>query len=189
MKAMYLAPMGVIEESVLETLEVCLWQVFGFEVRRMSPFPDPQYAYDDAAKQYNSALILKSLIRNIPKDSIRMLGITQRDLFIPMLSFVFGHAQVNGPVAVISLDRLRQEFYQLPGNDAVFLHRVMKEAVHEVGHTFGLIHCPDQRCAMSLSNAIQQVDKKSDELCSDCTIIFNEITHQLRRENGMEMRR
>jgi archaemetzincin len=188
-KAIYLAPMGVIEETVLETLEVCLWQIFGFEVRRMHPLPDPQYAYDSAAQQYSSTLILKSMIRFIPKDAVRMLGITQRDLFIPMLSFVFGHAQVNGPAAVISLERLRQEFYHLPHNDAVFLHRVMKEAVHEVGHTFGLIHCPDTRCAMSLSNAIQHVDKKSEELCVNCSILFNDITQHIRRDNGMEIRR
>ena len=136
MKAIYLAPLGTIEDIVLETLEVCLWQVFGFEIRRMNPLPDPQYAFDGTVQQYSSTLILKSMLRSVPKDSIRMLGITQHDLFIPMLSFVFGHAQVNGSAAVISLERLRQEFYHLPKNDTVFLHRVMKEAVHEIGHTF-----------------------------------------------------
>lgn len=189
MKAIFIAPVGAIEEEILTTLEMTLWQIFGFEVRRMDPFPDPEYAFDRTAHQYSSTLILKTLITSIPKDSIRVLGVTQRDLFIPMLSFVFGHAQVNGPAAVISLARLRQEFYHLPENKNLFLHRVMKEAVHELGHTFGLIHCSDVRCAMSLSNAIQQVDKKSEELCADCSILYNDITLQLRRSNGMEMRR
>jgi archaemetzincin len=63
----------------------------------------------------------------------------------------------------------------------------MKEAVHELGHTFGLIHCSDARCAMSLSNAIQQVDKKTEELCTNCSILFGDITKHIRRGNGMEI--
>ena len=188
MKAIYLVPFGDIEDEVLSTLEISLWQIFGFNVRRMTSFPDPAYAFDTVANQYSSTAILKELVTRIPKDSVRVLGITQRDLFIPMLSFVFGHAQVNGPAAVISLSRLRQNFYHLPENRELFLHRVMKEAVHELGHTFGLVHCADTKCAMSLSNSIQQVDNKTEELCVNCTILFDDISTHMRRLNGMEKR-
>ncbi|MFA6467443.1 MAG: archaemetzincin family Zn-dependent metalloprotease [Bacteroidota bacterium] len=187
MNAIYLAPFGIIEEDVLSTLEICLWQVYGFDIRRIPPLPDPSAALDVKNNQYNSSLVLKDLLKKIPKDAEKVLGITSRDLFIPMLSFVFGHAQLNGPAAIVSLARLHQDFYHLPENRELFLHRVMKEAIHEIGHTFGLIHCPDLNCAMSLSNAIQFVDKKNGELCNNCTILFEESTKHSRRENGMEM--
>lgn len=187
MSAIYLMPFGTIDEDLFGPLEVCLWQVFGLDVKRMPPLPDPSFAFEQKSGQWNSTLILKDLVRRVPDDAVRVLGITERDLFIPMLSFVFGHAQLNGPAAVISLSRLRQEFYRLPANVPLFHHRVMKEAVHELGHTFGLVHCPDTRCAMSLSNAIQQVDKKNEELCSNCSILFDDITKHIRRTNGMEM--
>ena len=174
MSAIYLLPVGMVDDEVMKTLEACLWQIFGFEVKRMPPMEDPAYAFDRQTNQYSSTLILKELLKKVPDDAVRVLGITERDLFIPMLSFVFGHAQVNGPAAVISLARLRQEFYSLPENRLLFLYRVMKEAVHELGHTFGLIHCTDTSCAMSLSNTIQQVDKKTEELCKNCSILLEQ---------------
>jgi archaemetzincin len=186
-KAIYLAPFGIIDEEVMSTLEIGIWQIFGYEVKRMSNLAYPISAFDPKTEQYNSTPFLKDLIRQVPKDAVKVLGITNCDLFIPMLSFVFGHAQLNGPVAAISLARLHQKFYHLPENKNLFLHRVMKEAVHELGHTFGLIHCSDARCAMSLSNAIQQVDKKTEELCTNCSILFGDITKHIRRGNGMEI--
>jgi archaemetzincin len=183
----YIIPYGRIDEELLSSLEVCLWQVFGLDVKRCPALPDPSYAFDQKTGQWNSSLILKDLLRRVPADAVRVLGITEHDLFIPMLSFVFGHAQLNGPAAVISLSRLRQEFYRLPANVPLLQHRMMKEAVHELGHTFGLVHCPDTRCAMSLSNAIQHVDKKSEELCHNCSILFEDFTKHIRRTNGMEI--
>lgn len=186
MKAVYLVPFGAIDDEVLSVLEIGLWQIFGCEVKRLTPLDEPEYAFDPATRQHNSALLLKALVRSIPADALRVLGVTHCDLFIPMLSFVFGHAQVNGPAAVISLARLHQEFYGVGKNHQLFLHRVIKEAVHELGHTFGLIHCSDTTCAMSLSNSIQQVDVKSEELCSNCSILFEESLKQIRRMNGGE---
>lgn len=187
MKSIYLAPFGTIDDETMSSLEICLWQIFGFDVKRMSALQEPLYALDTKMNQFNSTLILKELLRSVPRDAVRVLGITKCDLFIPMLSFVFGHAQVKGPVAVISLARLHQQFYHLPENKQLLMHRTMKEAVHELGHTFGLIHCSDTCCAMSLSNAIQQVDKKTEELCANCSILFDEINKHIRRENGMEI--
>ncbi len=189
MKAIYLAQFGTIDEELMSALEVCAWQIFGYDVKRMPNLPDPSYALDTKTNQYSSVLLLKNLISQVPKDAVRVLGVTNHDLFIPMLSFVFGHAQLNGPAAVISLARLHQSFYQLQENKQLLIHRMMKEAVHELGHTFGLIHCSDSRCAMSLSNAIQQVDKKTEELCANCSILLEDSTKQKSRENGMEMQR
>ena len=187
MNAIYLVPFGMIEDDVMSTLEICAWQIFGFEVQRIPNLPDPDYAFDHHSNQYSSTLLLKNLIHQAPNDAVKLLGVTNEDLFIPMLSFVFGHAQLNGSAAVISLARLHQEFYSLPENKQLFLHRAMKEAVHELGHTFGLVHCSNPKCAMSLSNTIQHVDRKTEELCSNCSIVLEESINHIRRENGMEI--
>lgn len=186
MKAIYLSPFGMIDESALSALEESCWQVFGYEVKRLEQVPEPIFALNTTLNQCNSALVLKDILGRIPKDAVRVLGVTNQDLFIPMLSFVFGHAQLNGPAAVISLARLHPMFYRLPNNNELFVRRVVKEAVHELGHTFGLIHCQDPLCAMFLSNAIQQVDLKKGELCDNCSILFDETAKQLRRTSGRE---
>ena len=85
-----------------------------------------------------------------------------------MLSFLFGQAQLDGAAAIVSIARLRQEFYGLPGDEGLLLARARKEALHELGHTFGLVHCPDPLCAMSLSTSLPQVDAKRDEYCESC---------------------
>ena len=115
---------------------------------------------------------------------MKVLAVTGVDLFIPMLSFVFGQAQFGGSAALISLARLQQEFYGIPPNPGLTTTRAVKECIHEVGHTFGLIHCPDPGCPMSLSNNMRQVDVKSDEFCSNCSIILEEHITSLRRERA-----
>ena len=93
---------------------------------------------------------------------------TERDLYIPVLTFVFGQAQLGGRVGVVSFARLRQEFYGLAPNREVFLERAHKEALHEAGHLFGLVHCPERKCAMSLATTVRQIDMKDDAFCDAC---------------------
>jgi archaemetzincin len=106
--------------------------------------------------------------RGLPQDALRVLGITAVDLYVPQLNFVFGEARLGGPSAVISTHRLRPEFYgQLP-DEKLFLRRVEIEAVHELGHTFGLGHCPKVCCVMHFSNNIADTDRKGPLFCDDC---------------------
>jgi len=111
---------------------------------------------------------MKMLAENIPPDATRILGVTGVDLCIPMLSFLFGQAQLDGKIAVVSLCRLQQEFYGLPAHEDVLRERLTKEVLHEMGHTFGLVHCSEQKCAMSLSTHIRMVDTKSERYCDRC---------------------
>jgi archaemetzincin len=172
--AIYLVAVGSVDEEILAGIEVCLWQAFGFATRRLSPLGDPAPAYDPQRQQYSVIAIMKDLLKQCPADAIRLLAITERDLFIPMLSFVFGQAQLRGKIAIVSLARLRQEFYGLPANPVLFISRVFKETVHEMGHTFGLTHCLDRECPMSLSTNIQQVDAKGEAFCANCAILLRE---------------
>ena len=98
----------------------------------------------------------------------RTLGVTAVDLFVPVLSFVFGEAQLGGKAALVSICRLQQEFYGLPPDDEMLTGRLLKEAVHELGHTYGLRHCDDWQCAMSSSHAVEKIDAKTPELCTRC---------------------
>jgi archaemetzincin len=98
----------------------------------------------------------------------RLLAIADVDLYIPILKYVFGEAQMGGPSAVISAYRLRQEFYGLNRDDALLGQRLLKESVHELGHTLDLRHCQDYRCAMASSHAVEWIDLRECTLCPSC---------------------
>jgi archaemetzincin len=130
--------------------------------------PDVEFAFDRGRGQYASIAVMEMLARVCPVDAVKLLAVTERDLFIPVLTFVFGHAQLGGRIAVVSLARLRQEFYGLAPDREVFLRRAFKEALHETGHTFGLVHCADAACAMSLATNVRQIDRKQAAFCASC---------------------
>jgi archaemetzincin len=191
LSAIYLTSVGQADPEVLAAVEDCFVHQFELEVRRSEPFPDPEYAYDPKAAQYSSTLIVKELVKNRPADAVRFFAVTERDLFIPMLTFVFGQAQLGGPVALISMARLRQEFYHLPPNAALLAARSRKEALHEMGHTFGLVHCPGRECTMSLAINIQQLDSKGAAFCRSCEVAIRERIRMLRKQDagpGREVR-
>jgi archaemetzincin len=189
----YLTSIGVADVEVLAAVEACLRNGFEFAVRRLDPFPEPGYAFDSKAGQYSSSLIVKELVARRPGDAARLFAVTEKDLFIPMLTFVFGQAQLDGSVAIISLARLRQEFYHLPPNRALLTARSIKETLHEMGHTFGLVHCPDKECTMSLATNIQQLDRKGATYCRSCGVSLREKIAMLQREGtgpaGREVQR
>ncbi len=182
MKLFYLASIGAADEEVLAIVETSLWQEFGFAIQRLEPLPEPSYAYDPKSGQYSSSLIVKRLVELCPADAVRLLALTEKDIFIPMLTFVFGQAQLKGPAALVSLARLRQEFYRLPPNRMLLTARTIKEALHEVGHTFGLVHCRDMGCTMSLATNVQQLDMKGSGFCTGCRVLLRESVARERRE-------
>jgi len=141
----------------------------------------PRSAYDARRQQYHSLEIMKAVARSAPGGEYRILGVTEVDLAIPTLKFVFGQAQVDGPVAVLSLARLRQEFYGLTADEVVLRERVVKEVLHELGHTFGLTHCRDSKCAMSLATHIGLVDSKEESYCARCGI---QLVRRFASEDG-----
>jgi archaemetzincin len=176
---LYLAPAGTVEVPVLDGVEACLAAHFGLPTRRLPPLPDPAEAYDPQRHQYSSPQILAQLVELLPADAARLIGVLDRDLFIPMLTFLFGQAQLGGRVALISLTRLRQEFYGLPPDPELLIARARKEAVHEVGHTFGLVHCRRPRCTMALATVIEQVDAKGEEFCGSCQQLLHDSMAEL----------
>lgn len=177
MKYLYAAATPEVERPAFEAVRDTLAAACGVAVRELA-LPSVDFAFDAGRGQYRSLDVLAMLVRRCPPDAWKLLAVTERDLFVPVLTFVFGQAQLAGQVAVISLARLRQEFYGLAPNAEIFLERAAKEALHETGHTFGLVHCADRSCAMSLAANVRQIDEKQAAWCAPCTA-------QLRRAQGV----
>jgi archaemetzincin len=122
--------------------------------------------------QYNSSEIIHALEtargRTWGNDRCKVLAVVAEDLFIPILTFVFGEAQLDGGFGVVSYRRLRNAAYGLPPDRGLESNRLLKEALHELGHTFGLVHCATTRCVMHTSTYVEDIDLKEAEFCSSC---------------------
>jgi archaemetzincin len=168
MSYIYLVPIDLEDHSFLDTMESFISETFDRQVKRKKLRVNVNDAFDPNRVQFNSSLILRQLITAPPADAERILGVVDVDLFIPILTFVFGEAQLKGIGAVVSVHRLHNRFYGLPENREDTMDRLLKEAVHELGHTFGLIHCTEPGCVMNSSTYVENIDQKSAEFCPLC---------------------
>ncbi len=130
----------------------------------------PIHAFDKKRKQYNSSMILADINAYAVsrQDLHRVLGIVDADIYASGLNYVFGEAYAPGRAGLVSLWRLRPQFYGEEADSGAFLLRLVKEAVHEVGHTLGLQHCSHSYCVMHFANSIFEVDKKQSLFCDQC---------------------
>ena len=168
MKKLQLLPVGNVDARLLEWLRQALFEKFRVPAEILSPALDPAFAVHAERQQFHSSEILGKMQRYVDKNTWRLLGVTERDLYIPILTFVFGEAQMGGPCAVVSTYRLRQEFYGLEQDDSLLQERLLKEAIHELGHTLNLRHCQDYQCAMASSHAVEWIDLRENRLCDAC---------------------
>lgn len=159
---------GQIAQGIESGLGIC--------VHHHLPIPIPETAYDITRKQYHATRLLEHIESYPFPHQDQVLGLTQVDLFIPILTFVFGQARLNKPSAILSLCRLSPQFYGLPQNNAHTTQRATVEALHELGHTFGLPHCHHYPCAMHASRTADDIDLKSPSFCTACA-------QQLQRQN------
>jgi archaemetzincin len=142
-------------------------------VRRLETDIDLDRFFSRDRRQYNATLVLAALLQHLPNGDAHIVGITRHDLFIPVLTFVFGQAQLDGPGAVVSTLRLHNEYYGLPPDRTLLVDRAVKEVVHELGHSFGLVHCEDYACVMSASMSVEDVDLKQARFCSACRALLS----------------
>lgn len=161
-------PIGNVDQEVIERIRKMVIEIFGVPTKAKGCMEEPVYAFDPAREQFYSTKILKMMIKDLPGDGLKIIGITDVDLYTPVLTFVFGEAQLDGKAAVVSLARLNPKFYGLPPNDGLMMRRALKEVVHELGHTFGLTHCESSECAMYLSNSVKNIDAKEETFCPVC---------------------
>ena len=181
-----LLPIGSVDGSVLENLRSCLADAWQMRCEILPGGLDPECAFHPERQQYHSTELLSRMRKSFLDSgqgsldilraascasspvNWRLLGVTSVDLYIPILTFVFGEAEIGNACAVVSLHRLRQEFYGLPADPVVLHERLLKESMHELGHTLRLSHCDDYRCAMAPSHAVEWIDIKESTFCADC---------------------
>lgn len=124
--------------------------------------------FDPARRQYNGNRILQMVETLSTPDSIKTIGLFNVDLFIPILTYIFGQAYLNGKSGIVSQYRLSNELYGLPEDSKLLLSRLIKEVIHELGHCFGLIHCYQTECVMRSSTYVEDIDQKGEGMCEEC---------------------
>jgi len=167
-KRITLLPIGEVADALLEDLCAGLSLALRKDCEVLRPGLDVAQALNASRQQYSSTAILARMQVRLNPQIWRMLGVTSLDLYIPILTFVFGEAQLDGACAIVSTHRLRQEFYGLPSDPKLLGERLLKEAVHELGHTLALTHCADYRCVMAPAHALERIDVKESNFCKGC---------------------
>ena len=168
MNTLLLLPVRKVEESLLRDLSAAIPRSLDVACEILPYVLDPTPSYHAERQQYHSSEILQRMQALIRPQDWRFLAIADVDLYIPILKYVFGEAQIAGPCAVVSIHRLRQEFYGLDRDDALLRQRLLKESIHELGHTLGLRHCQDYRCVMASSHEVEWIDLRDTTLCESC---------------------
>ncbi len=164
-KFIYLTGFGEEKRSILATAKN-IKEVFGFEVRFSHITLPPRLGYNPYRKQYHASTLLEFLSRVYYHDMLKFLALFPFDLYEEGLNFIFGLAQLGGKYAVVSTYRLQSP------EERLFFERVFKEVNHELGHTFGLMHCKNRWCVMSFSNSLWEVDAKGRFFCENCSKIL-----------------
>jgi len=167
-KLIQLVPLGDVPPYLVDFLGAHLPKTFSARCQILPPQPVPAYAFNIDRGQYSSTQILGRLAASLDPVVWKILAVTCFDLYIPVLTFVFGEAQLEGPSAVVSAHRLRQEVYGFPADQRLLQERLLKEAVHELGHTQGLMHCNDRTCVMTSSHSVEWIDLKTAGFCAAC---------------------
>jgi archaemetzincin len=172
-----IAPLGDFDPQLPEIVGREIYRVFRLHAE-IEPIPMRlAFAFDAGRQQYHSTPILQRLAETAPDDALRILALVEVDLFIPILTYVYGEAQIGGRACIVSTCRLNA------GAGARYLSedtawRVVKESLHELGHTFKLRHCPDSACLMHYCRSEADVDRKSGDLCRYCRVMLDD---ELRR--------
>jgi archaemetzincin len=160
---------SALQDSTLHSIARTVESIFDVPVFLEQTLLDLNLAYDPSRNQANSTALLAQILIGLKGISEKRIAIVDVDLFIPILTFVFGEAQLNGNAAVVSTHRLTNHYYGLPRDDALTVLRLEKEVVHELGHTFGLCHCRYFECVMRTSTYVEEIDLKSVRPCPACS--------------------
>jgi archaemetzincin len=159
---------GYFRKDILVKIADDVKKEFQCQVNIREGHMDLSDFYDLSRRQYNGNLLLKLVHTKFSEDSFKTIGLFSVDLFVPILTFIFGQAMLNGSTGIASLYRLSNERYGMPGDEKLLLDRFRKEVIHELGHTFGLVHCANPDCVMRSSTYVEDIDQKGGTLCIKC---------------------
>jgi archaemetzincin len=168
-----LIPFGYFEDDFLKDIAEAVYHEFLCFVNIKEGHLDLSEFYDPGRRQYNGTKLLKEVDSVYSSDSHKTMGLFSVDLFIPILTYIFGQAFLNGRSGIASHYRLSNERYGIASDKKFVSDRFKKEVIHELGHTFGLVHCHISTCVMRASTYVEDIDQKSANLCISCREALN----------------
>lgn len=168
-----LVAFGYIDRRFVENVALAVEMELNAEVTIMEGHLDLSNYYDVKRRQYNGDELLKFIDNTYNSNPGKTMGLFGVDLFIPILTHIFGQAYLNGDTGVVSHFRLNNEFYGLKANKQRLLERYIKVVIHELGHTYGLTHCHEPTCVMRSSTYVEDLDQKSSSFCDNCRESIN----------------
>jgi archaemetzincin len=163
-----LVSFGYFDDKFLRNVSEAVSHEFFIPVNLKEGHLDLSEFYDPTRRQYNGAKLLTEIDKIYSSDTAKTLGLFSVDLFIPILTYIFGQAFLNGRSGIASLYRFSNEYYGMESDNKFILGRFKKEVIHELGHTFGLIHCSSPTCVMRSSTYVEDIDQKSSNICFKC---------------------
>ncbi|MDY6953375.1 MAG: archaemetzincin [Thermodesulfobacteriota bacterium] len=173
-KIVAVQPLGDVRGDVVETIAAGLEAFFHVRTHVFQDHPIPQGSYHPQRGQYNCYPILAFLKRVKPDHAIKTIGVTEVDLFVPILTYVFGEAEMGGLAAVVSTYRLAWDREGQPIPSELLLKRVEKIAIHELAHTFRLAHCKEDGCLMGTFPVLGRIDGNPPRFCRYCVTFLKD---------------
>jgi archaemetzincin len=173
-----LIPFGYFDAVFLREIAEAVKKELLHDVNIKEGHLDLSEFYDPTRRQYNGVKLIHEVESAFSSDSSKTIGLFNVDLFIPILTYIFGQAFLNGRTGIASDYRLSNERYGIKTDDKLVLERFIKEVIHELGHTFGLIHCHISTCVMRSSTYVEDIDQKSTHLCLNCRNEYYKVIRQ-----------
>lgn len=173
-KTIILLSNGHFEKEFLRRITLAVESEFRYQVTNEEFHLDLNPYYNPGRRQYDGNKLLANLNGSTYNIYYRLICLFRIDLYIPILTYIFGQAILGEKTAIASIYRLRNELYGLNKDDNLLLARAVKEVIHELGHTFGLLHCHSPVCVMRSSTYVEDIDQKSSTLCNRCRALFEE---------------
>ncbi len=173
-----ISPIGDFDADILQAIETMVSEGLGLPCRIQTLIDTIDFAWDAKRRQFHSTAILDRLKQQAPPETLKTIALTDCDLFIPILTHVYGEAQLGGKSCIVSIYRLAKGISPVAQRHR-YLERIIKECAHELGHTFDLRHCKDNQCLMHYCRSISDVDHKENRLCRYCRIMLGDALKAL----------
>lgn len=174
-QSIILVSCGLFEKKLTGRVAADVSREFHYPVGLKDCSLDISHFYNPGRRQYNADKLLKMITQRAPTDAIKVIGMVRVDLYIPILTYIFGQASLGGYTGVASLHRLRNEHYGLESDYELLIDRFSKVIIHELGHAFGLIHCSNPICVMRSSTYVEDLDQKNKQFCFRCSAELKRI--------------
>ena len=173
-KSVGVVPLGDVPEIDLQVIADHIIGCFKLTTQILSQLKTPEYALDERRLQYNAGIIIEAMENMNFGNHDKIIGVLDKDLFIPIFTHVFGEARQGGKCGLVSLFRLAKNPDGSTPPKSLVHERAAKVALHELGHLLDLLHCEHKKCLMHFSGGIGEVDDMSLSLCEYCSVYLQD---------------